>query len=345
MIVKAHELVLPGEERSVHFTSLLYLPEQEKLLVGTTDMKNDLLYTFDPCDHTFESCDFRRIADRFDVKIHRSLAMDADGSVIGATAGLHGVPERRSAKGGKIFRYHPEDGELEMIAQPVDRDYIQSILLDPQRRMIYGFTYPVGHFFRYSLETGGTQTDYIGSYPHLPAMDDDGGVWGTWGASNKLFRYDPDSEEITWHNVGIPRLVVSYLPGAAADNGQVDCMFNPGGGKIYMGSVSGGLFKLHPTDVNIEYLGKPLTGLRMAALTLSKDGRIHAVAGMEKGTRLIALDPQTDEISVLGAVVDAETGESPYISHHIVEGEKGVFYSGETDNPRRSGFLWETRPE
>ena len=341
MRVKSYEHTLPGRERAIHVTSLLYHPGEDRLYLGLTDMDNDLLYKFDPADSSFTTCDFRRIADEFDVKIHRSLVLDEDGSIIGATAGLHGIPDRHRAGGGKVFRYRPSDNSLDIIARPVEEEYIQSILHDSGRQKVYGFTYPVGRFFVLDLETGKSRSQFIDSYPHLSAMDDDGCVWATWGQGNQLFKYDPERDEIDWHRTGLPRLAVSHLTSSPSDPGQVDCMINGGDGMIYIGSVSGGLFRLDPASIDVHYLGKPLTGLRMAAMTLGPDGLIYAIGGMEGGTRLISYDREADHFDVLGPIRDGD-GMCPYITHHVVMSDSTTFYSGETDSPGRSGFLWET---
>jgi len=41
------------------------------------------------------------------VKIHRSLELDDDGKIVGATAGLHAYADHPEAGGGKIFIYDP----------------------------------------------------------------------------------------------------------------------------------------------------------------------------------------------------------------------------------------------
>ena len=340
MKVISYEHVAPGKERSIHVTSLLYHPVEKKVYLGLTDMENDLLYTFDPADSSFETCEFRRIADKYDVKIHRSLVLDEDGSILGATAGLHGVPDRSKARGGKVFRYRPGDNSLDLLAEPVDRDYIQSILHDPKRKAIYGFTYPIGHFFVLDLETGESSSQLIDSYPHLAAMDDEGCVWATWGKGNSLFKYDPERDEIDWHKVGLPRLTVSHLAASPTDPGQADCMINGNDGNIYIGSVSGGLYRLDPVNVAVEYLGKPLTGLRMAAMAIGPDGLIYAIGGMKEGTRLFSYDRKDGRFVIHGPIQDPD-GQCPYITHHVVMSDPRTFYSGETDNPERSGFLWE----
>jgi hypothetical protein len=47
-------------------------------------------------------------------------------------------------------------GKYELLSVPVPSNYIQSIRLDPVRRLIYGFTYPSEQMFRYDIETGTT---------------------------------------------------------------------------------------------------------------------------------------------------------------------------------------------
>lgn len=345
MYVRAHELKPGGEERKISITTVMHHPSHAMVFLGITDMSNDLLYTFDPRSGAFRSCDFRRIADKFDVKIHRSLVLDVDGSILGATAGLHGLQERDKAMGGKIFRYDPSDGSIELVARPVKNDYIQSIVLDQRRRIVYGFTYPMPNFFRYDLETGASKVFYINSLPHLPGLDDQGCLWGTWDSDNRLFKYDPEKDEMHWSNTRLPRIKVSHRTATPEDEGQVDCMINGGDGYLYVGSVSGGLFKLDPGTFKIDYLGKPCGGLRMACLIVGDDGLLYGIGGMKEETRFFSYDRSDGRFSILGTIHDLERNAHPFISHHICKKDKRTFFTCETDNAERSGYLWEMRLE
>ena len=112
----------PSLAYGISFTSLLYNPNDGLVYCGLTTADNDLLYTFNHETKEFTSLNFQSVADEFDVKIHRSLELDDDGTIYGATAGLHPVPKRLSAEGGKIFKYHPDDGKIEVLARQLESE-------------------------------------------------------------------------------------------------------------------------------------------------------------------------------------------------------------------------------
>ena len=62
-------------EHNYSFTTLR-AHDDGKLYLGMTHMGNRILWCFDPADQSFEDLDYPRIADEFDIKIHRSLEYD-----------------------------------------------------------------------------------------------------------------------------------------------------------------------------------------------------------------------------------------------------------------------------
>ena len=75
-----------------------------------TAFNNDILHVFDPEARRFRSLDYSAIAEEFEIKVHRSLELAADGTIYGASACLHGVDRRREAPGGALFTYTPKSG-------------------------------------------------------------------------------------------------------------------------------------------------------------------------------------------------------------------------------------------
>ena len=163
------------------FTTVRYHPDGH-VYCGTTAFDNDILYRFDRKARALECLNYDDVAERYEVKVHRSLEIDTDGKMFGGTAGLHDVPERENAPGGSLFVFDPKTDEIEKIGIPVEREYIQNIVFDPGRRKICGCTYPVPYFFCFDVETRETVCKhYTGSMPHRLAIDDAGLVWGYLG--------------------------------------------------------------------------------------------------------------------------------------------------------------------
>ncbi|MCC7353818.1 MAG: PQQ-like beta-propeller repeat protein [Anaerolineae bacterium] len=329
----------------ISFVCMAYNPTDGLLYCGLTALDNDVLYTFDLDQKTFRSLGFPAVAERFDVKIHRSLEIDDDGMVYGATACLHGLDQQAEAQGGKLFRYDPRRGKYEMLGMPVPPNYVQTIALDKRRGILYGYTYPEPHAFRFDIDLGRTKDlGNVGRDTHSPILDDEGNLWGTWLQSwglglrvpprSSLFRYNPDRDEMTWYKVGLP----SLYPG---DIAYVDSVVNGGDGYIYIGTTAGALLRLDPKAVEVSYLGRPLLSPRMPGLVVGHDGLLYGSGGDGYDTHLFACDRDTGRFTDLGQIYDPLRRTSCVTTHFLVEPRPGLFYVAETDNYDRSGYLWE----
>lgn len=325
----------------IAFTSLLYLDGYKKLYLGLTAFDTDVFYQFDPETEKFESLGYPKISEKYEVKIHRSLSYDGGKFIYGATACLHDLSLRNDAPGGKIFRYNINSKEIEILGIPCPPDYIQTISLDKKRNIVYGFGYPVFKFFRFDINAKKT-TDfgYIGSIIHISAIDDGGKLWGTWHQKfHNLFCYNPDSNKINFFEHGIPGATGGKMyPGA----GPVDSMINGGDGFIYIGATGGSLLRLNPDNAECEYLGKPYPEDRMPAIFVGNDNLIYGCGGDEGNTYMFSYDRAKRSFTVL-AQLKAADGLSCYRTHDMAMIGKNRFFIGETDNPKRAGYLWEIR--
>jgi len=322
------------------FTSVVYHAELKMMLCGTTNNKNDLLNAFCLETDGFESMNYRSFAERYEVKIHRSTAIGGDGNLYAATSGLHNINRRPSAPGGKIFRFDPCKREYELLSIPCKYDYIQTISLDWQRRLICGMSYPVFKFFAFDMEKAEViYEQYMGSISHIGAFDDEGGYWGTWGKKHYLFRYDADTNKVKYFEHGFPAPCYSLM---YANAGPVDCMINGGDGFLYIAHESGELYRLHPKTGELEYLIKPLPGNRLPALAIGADGRIYGAGGNDWGVYGFAYDRESGVYEVSDRIAESEGGEPCFRAHDIAIAGKRVFLC-ETDVNTRSAYLWELR--
>jgi len=348
--VKAHVLSDFAQEQAatdpslaygLSFTSVLYNPNDGLIYCGLTRADGDLFYTFNHQTKEFRSLGFQSVADEFDVKIHRSLELDDDGTIYGATAGLHPVTRRLEAAGGKLFRYHPSEGKIEVLARPVRYDYIQCIALDRQRKILYGFTYPVPKFFRYDILTGDSYDfDYVGDCVHIPAVDDDGFLWGTYTESHRLFKYHPE-KGFTWFDHGVP---AQHRFSERAHYAAIDGMMTGDDGYIYIGATDGSLHRLDPKTAQVQYLGKPHTSSRLTYLAIGSDGMLYGAAGASYDTTMaFRYDREKRSFEVLGLMRDPEMDKSCFIVHHVCMTPDYTMYAAETDNPDRAGYLWELK--
>lgn len=325
------------------FTCLKYHEPSKRLLCGTTNFSSDVLHTFDPATKEFQSLGYAAFGkDPFEIKCHRSLAVGKDGMVYGATSALHDVNERLDGPGGKLFSYDMQRRSFELLGIPKPHDYIQTITLDPERGLLYGFTYPVFEFFVFSLrERRVVFMQYMESIPHLSALDDEGGYWGTWGSQHKLFRYDPDEAKVCFYKHGLPTPCQSLMYRNA---GPLDMVLNAGDGNLYIASEQADLYRLDPKTGDLEFLGHPYPSVRMPGLCLGPQGLLFCAGGADHQSRVCCYDRERRVFTNLGPVADPVSGESCFRAHDLIA-IGNTLYLGETDNPERGDYLWEIELE
>ena len=323
----------------ISFTSLAYHPQRKTVVCGMTSFNNELMFEFNPADGSFTDLGFAQEAEKFEIKIHRSLQLDRQGNAYGATACLHREDQRQEARGGRIFKYDFSTGKYDFLGIPVPHDYIQTITVDEDRGLVYGVTYPVFEFFAFDLKTRQVRfRQYMGSAPHIMALDDRGGVWSTWNTrTHNLFRYDPDTNQVQYYNH-------SLIPGQGADlmypgAGPIDMMLNGGDGLLYVGCATGDLVRIHPDSAEVEYLGRPTPERRMPALEVGPDGRIYGISGFYGKCHFFAYDREKRNFEDFGLISDGE--DQLYIGHDICFADGNRIFAGETDTEQRAGYLWE----
>ncbi len=326
----------------ISFTSLLWEPRRKSLFCGLTAFDCDLMYEFHPENGQFRCLDYGKYAEKFEIKIHRSLHLCRDGKIIGATACLHREDQRAEGRGGRIFIYDPETGTYDFIGIPVEHDYIQTITVDEDRQLLYGFSYPVFNFFVFDLATRKTKrVDYMGSIPHIVSLAPDGSYYATWNCrTHNLFRYNPDADRIDFLPCALPHTKEScglMYPGA----GPIDGMTTGPDGMLYIGEASGHLDRLDPRTGKVEELGRPAgTETRIPALQTGADGRIYGIVGFLERCHLFAFDPASGKTEVFGLIQDDRDGVKLFIGHDIAIADQNTIFVGETDTANRAGRLW-----
>ena len=330
IVVNAYDLNVEG--CIISTTDLLYHPQSGHVYGGIYNTSGDVLYRFDPEEKEFRFLDYNKRPgyEKHETKIHKSFAVDSDGSIFFATATVSSDPDM---PGGKLWRYLPKEEMFEFIAIPVPGTYIQTIQLDAKRRIIYGGCYPSMVMFRYNLQTKECKTFDI-ALGHIPALDDDGNLWGVWKKSDAedapeyLFKYNPDAESIVKYDIPWGN----------------DCSLNGGDGYIY-GAANGTLRRLDPRTVEVSVLTDELRtdeGGRVH-FAMGRDGVLYGVFGNKGMTRVFAYNTRSGEFHDYGPCVDARQFLSCWIPHDACVTHDGTLYIGSTDVPHRSAYLWEIR--
>lgn len=332
-------------ENQVAFDCLVHRPEDGLMYCGLAAWTTDILYTFDPGSKQFRSLGYHDISEPYEVKVHRSLELAADGTIWFATACLHDVNKRDVAPGGVVGRIPAGTRQPEKLTIPSGPDYIQTITLDDERGLIYGQTFPVFKLFVYHTATGAVDDHgFMGSISHVSCLDDDGCFWSTWGWEHKLYKYDPATRKITFFDTGLPNAVAdSNIMYAGA--GPIDVMINGRDGYLYVGTCGGSLCRIKVKTAETEYLGHPAPTRRMPGLIEFRGSLLLGVCGDEAGGTVFTYDRETGLIKVLGSIQDSDTGVKLYRTHDVRMGPENLIYVGETDVPDRSGYLWECQIE
>jgi len=342
----------------VSFVSLLYHPGTRLVYCGLTSWTTDLLYAFDPKSKQFESMNFPSIADRFDTKIHRSLELDDDGTIVGAVAGLHSYATHPEAAGGKLFTFDPVKKRYDVLGIPSPYDYIQSIALDRKRKLIYGNGYPLNTQFGFDIKTRKPfPMKWIGG--HKLRCDNEGCLWGQstelmrWPGINdeaeqiakavftiqtsspRLYKYTPDQGYTVFD---------SYLYPVGGQNPAIANLIDGNDGFMYVGGSNGALYRVDKETGACDFLAMASPGGRLEGIAIGPDGRLYLGGGSFYCTRVSAYDRRTGKLTDLGPIHDPERDETCIIVHALAITDDGTIYIGETDNCERSGFLWECTP-
>lgn len=340
------------KKKWVSLTSLAYHAKSDSVYVGIGSFSAELLWRFDRKEKKFVSCGYESVGERFDAKLHRSIELDGD-TLYGGVALFHDIDKQFEATGGRIFQYDIQTGEYRFLARPWKPAYIQSIALDRERKVIYGFGALPEVFFAYDLNTGESRLiAHIGNgcefaQSHNPVIDREGCVWGTYGIvrafsyrtgpdSIRLMKYDPNTDRVTFFKHGLPK---TDIPG---DKGKPDMSILGPDGMLYIGTDHGTLARINPATAEVTALCKPnRESKRMAALAFHPNGLLYGFTGEHYAVELFAYDTANDKLLWSEPVFDDAANVRPDRIHHMVIADDKTIYAGENDNNDRSSYLWE----
>ena len=332
--------------------TVFYSGDDDRLYLGITSFAADIFRAYDRQTGQFADLGYGRIADPFDAKFHRSLVKwDRDGCLYGAIALLHDVDRYWEAPGGAIVRYNPATGEIAKIGIPLAHHYIQSICLDQDRGVLYGFTFTPERMFRFDLVS--RRTDDLGPISSGMCMaqgenielDAQGCAWSGWAVTrawqnasgvdaHRLCKFDPREDRIRFMDAGLPNRDGAY------GYTKAEGLFNLDG-RMFASGDNGSLYRVDTDTGECTYLGTPIENRRsrLAALEMGPDGAAYGVTGRDGQCEVIRFDPGTEKWQLLGEVVDGEA--RCWQVHDLAVAGDGTLYAGENDNPYRSGYLWE----
>jgi len=309
--------------------------------------------------------------------IFHSLAAAADGSIYIGTSLLNEgrIDERgkdvlsryKGFPGGHLYRFEP-DKELQSRkrmqrpdpsrALPFCKDLGVAvpgesiICLIPGNGVLYGMTFPGGHFFVTDLKSGKTldkgavcgsalNEEPVPNIPRSLVEDSKGWVWGA-GQSGSLFHFDPRTGEVVHHaEVRLPcELGHEY-------KSIIDAAVLGPDGQIYGGTSDGFVFRFNPEKMKIFNLGKPIWQYRIRGLAFSREGDLWGVGGEKGGAaRLFVYRMQTGSYESLGML---HVNRAPFYSWLAYEadcmlaGPNGTLFIGENNRQAHLYLLFPWR--
>ena len=353
----------PDMGKMISFVSLHVHEPNGLLYCGLTSFANQILISFDPDTKRFTDLEYqnRDECERFDVKIHRSFEPDGEGNILLAIAGLHDPKTNPEAPGGRIFRLRPDTGDLEVLGRPMPPDYIQTFAYDRHRRIFYGNGYPLEKTFRFDLDSGKTVELDEPIEAHKARCDQEGNLWelsqrysraihhvtdddldvmrhyyNTTERIPLLYRYNPD-DGYQYLDEGLP--LVSSGPQVLANGLDI------GDGGMYLTTNHGGLYRVDKSTGQVEEIAFHAGGRLEGIGYDPKRGLLFLGGGTFYLTHVFVVDVEKrGRITPFWPIADQAQNIRCIIVHALTVTERNgkyLVHIGETDNPDRSGYLWE----
>lgn len=300
-------------------------------------------------------------------KIHFSLCFGSDGLLYGAThcttapAGdriwppftMYADPVR-DFPGSYLFAYDPKTRETRSLGILMRREGVRVMVMDRERDVMHGTTYPKNHYFIYDLKKKEVKDlGRFGNVHQLALFLDDDGNGYTTDSFGRMLRCDADTHRLT--------PLKSQLPHATFRRGEHNIMAQavrqPGTPIIYGATyaVDAHLFRYDPrademTDLGLPYgredqptrLGYTYAG----GLTFGKDGHLYYGTSDPQPTsegspngHLIRHDVSTGEPEDLG-IVACENGRFSGRSVHAKTDSRGNIYIAQNSSTPPQFFIY-----
>jgi hypothetical protein len=292
--------VIPPDESAIR--ALAVAPNGA--IYGATSGKRSHLFVLHPLRGYVQPLGFLK-----GVTEVRALAVSNAGELFIGAAG----------PGGHLFKYTPPkdedtrpirvDAPVEVtdLGAPVPSDGIHALTMFRLANLIYGLTYPNGHFFSFDGHASKFTVHGKVAEHNIPGEHfekeknvgraigvDANGLVFTSGEDGVLFRLATPPERL--------RLTVSSVPGREPYN-RVDAWAADACGILYGGTNDGYLFRFDPKKLTVENLGKPLMQSRIRGLVFSSNGKLYGVGGDDdEMARLFSYDPARGTYEILGII-------------------------------------------
>ena len=266
--------------------------------------------------------------------------------------------------GGHLYVYDPKAGDagvylsgaqatVKDLGIAVPQNSVYAMALSPDRKTVYGISYPDAEFFSCDLASGtfkrlgkwleklsypGPERSWRG-IPRALVVDTDGVVWSS-GDDGLMRFYDPRIGEFGETTMRIPGEYWETQNYNAYP--VVEQLFAKADG-MFIGTTSDGfVFEARPNQNRLVNWGKPRVERRIRAATLGKDDRLYMIAGEKDNVcRLFSFDRENGHLDygVLGVDRSPYYAKIAYQFDAMATAPDGTILIGESDR-RAKLFLF-----
>jgi hypothetical protein len=269
--------------------------------------------------------------------------------------------------GGHLLRYDPRTGDarrytaddacpVEDLGIPVPANTVYALTSSPDRRTLYGISYPDAHFFIF--DPAARTTRDLGEFLARRVY---GGPERHWRSVPRALYCDPvtgrllTSGDNGWFvacDPGTGRIepTAMRLPGEywesfkSVDYPVVENFVRDAAGRVYAGSSDGYLVRLDLATERTVVLGKPRVQRRLRALAAGRDGQLYLVCGeTDLISKFYRYDPEPGggfhDLGVIAVDRSPYYAKRAYRIDAMAVGADGTVFLGESDR-REKLFLY-----
>lgn len=269
-------------------------------------------------------------------------------------------------EGGRIFVYDPQEGDAQVslpedmakvkdlgVAVPGNSTYC--LTLSPDKKKIYGLSYPDAIFFEYDIKAKSfknhgawlTIKSYAGperswrSVPRSLICLPDGRVFSS-GDNGLMVYFDPADKKIHQTTNRIPGeyWITQKYEGFPV----VEQLLRDGDGSLLGSTNDGFIFNMDCATEKLRSLGKPMVERRVRAMTIGKDRRLYMICGEKDNVnRMFSYDLSEknegfSDYGVLGVDRSPYYAKIGYQFDAMVTAADGTIFIGESDHRAKLFF-------
>jgi outer membrane protein assembly factor BamB len=269
-------------------------------------------------------------------------------------------------EGGRLFVYDPNTGDKQVYlpedkAQVTDLgiavpgNSIYALAISPDKKKIYGISYPDANFFEYDIQAKThknhgpwlTIKSYAGperswrSVPRALTCLPDGRVFSS-GDNGLMYYFDPNDKKIHETTMRIPGeyWITQKYEGFPV----VEQLLQDGDGSLLGSASDGFIFRIDAAAQKLKSLGKPMVERRVRAMTIGKDRLLYMICGEKDNVnRLFAYDLSDNnggfsDYGVLGVDRSPYYAKIGYQFDAMCTAADGTIFIGESDRRAKLFF-------